>query len=52
MKKKDNMQGPQQSEIISLYCTTLGFIYKNKEIIPNKIYLTVVFEKLDIRKSC
>ena len=30
-EKKDSMQGPQQSEIIILYCTTLGFIYKNKE---------------------
>ena len=36
-KKPDKVQVPQQNEMLSLYCTAV----KMKNIIPNKIYLTV-----------
>ena len=36
-EKKDKVQVPQQNEMLSLYCTALGFISKRKNIIPNKI---------------
>ena len=39
--KKDKAKAPQRNEMLSLYCTALGFISKMKTIIPNKIYLTV-----------
>ena len=42
-EKKDKLQVPQRNELLSLYGTELGFISKKniKNIIPNKIYLTV-----------
>ena len=30
----------------------LVLLVKRKNVIPNKIYLTVAFEKLDTTKSC
>ena len=41
MKKKDKVQMLQWNEMLSLYCTALGFIVKMKNIILNKIYITV-----------
>ena len=43
-KKKDKVQVPQRNEMLSLYCTALGFISKNgeynpKENMPNGRYL-------------
>ena len=43
-KKKYKDQEPQRKEMLSLYCTVLGFIskkkeYNPKEIIPNSRYL-------------
>ena len=29
--KKDKVQVPQRNEMLSLYCTALGFISKNEE---------------------
>ena len=31
MKIKDKVQVPQRNEMLSLYCTALGFISKNEE---------------------
>ena len=40
MKKKDKVQVPQRNEMLSLYCTALGFISKNGEYnMPNGRYL-------------
>ena len=44
MKKKDEVKVSQRNEMLSLYCTGLGFIGKNekynpKENIPNGRYL-------------
>ena len=44
MKIKDKVQVPQRNEMLSLYCTALGFISKNEEYnlelnIPNSRYL-------------
>ena len=33
-KNKNKVQVPQQNEMLSLYCTTLGFISKNEEYNP------------------
>ena len=30
--KKDKVQIPQGNEMLSLYCTALGFIIKNEEL--------------------
>ena len=35
-EKKDIVQVPQRNEMLSLYCTTLGFISKNGEYSPQK----------------
>ena len=32
--KEDKVQVPQQNEMLSLYCTALGFISKNEEYNP------------------
>ena len=31
MKKKDKVEVPHRNEMLSLYCTALGFISKNEE---------------------
>ena len=36
MKKKDKVQVPQRNEMLSLYCTALGFISKNGEYNPKE----------------
>ena len=42
--KKEKVQVPHQNEMLSLYCTALGFICKKiKHIILNKIHLTRYF---------
>ena len=30
-EKKDKVQVPQRNELLSLYCTALGFVSKNEE---------------------
>ena len=30
-EKKDKLQVPQRNEMLSLYCTALGFVNKNEE---------------------
>ena len=32
--KKDKVQVPRQNEMLSLYCTALGFVSKNEEYNP------------------
>ena len=49
-EKKDKVQVPQRNELLSLYCTALGFVSKNEEYNFEKIYLTV-FAKFDITRS-
>ena len=34
MKKKDKVQVPQWNEMLSLYCTALGFTSENEECSP------------------
>ena len=34
MKKKDEVHVPQRNEVLSLYCTALGFISKNEKYNP------------------
>ena len=34
MKKKDKVQVTQRNEVLSLYCTALGFISKNEKYNP------------------
>ena len=34
MKKKDKVQVPQLNEMLSLYCTALGFTSENEECSP------------------
>ena len=34
LTKKDKVEVPQQNEMLSLYCTALGFISKNKAYNP------------------
>ena len=40
-EKIDQLQVPQRNEMLSLYCTVLGLLVKMKNIILNKIFLTV-----------
>ena len=49
--KKDKVQETQRNEMLSLYCTALGFISKKeKYIIPNKITNGRYFEILTLQK--
>ena len=34
LEKKDQVKVPQRNEMLSLYCTALGFISKNEEHNP------------------
>ena len=40
-EKKDKVQVPQWSEMLSFYCTALGFSNKNEEYNPEKNILMV-----------